>query len=172
MTLTSGGELHIKGDIGSPTRSIEYEVEGSILGDASLSVLSAGADPSVGSLPTNMTDFYGHTQTEYGRCFGESASTLTAYMRRLTEGSYYTITAFQGEAQEFSADRDESVALYKTNTGTPFVSGDNVNVVLYRREKNTAFSWSSVTSWGTYVSASYNCIFSTYDYKWVISDNA
>jgi hypothetical protein len=63
MTLVASGDLHIRGIIQDPTRSIELEVEGSFSPSGrSLTTLSNDADPTVGSLPTNMTDFYGHEQ--------------------------------------------------------------------------------------------------------------
>ncbi len=60
MTLVSSGILNLKGSSGDPTRSIEYECEGNVTGDFSLTTAQGIASAYVGSLPTNMTDFYGY----------------------------------------------------------------------------------------------------------------
>jgi hypothetical protein len=60
MTLVSSGILNLKGTSGDPTRSIEWECEGNVTGDFSLTTAQGIASAYVGSLPTDMTDFYGY----------------------------------------------------------------------------------------------------------------
>ncbi len=61
MTLVSSGILNLKGSSAAPTRSIEFECEGNYTGDFSLTTAQGIASAYVGSLPTDMTDFYGYT---------------------------------------------------------------------------------------------------------------
>jgi hypothetical protein len=59
MTITTG-TIFLKGTTNSS--SIKYEITGNASGTASLRDMSDFADPTVGSLPTGMRDFAGHTQ--------------------------------------------------------------------------------------------------------------
>lgn len=59
MTITTG-TIELKGT--TNTSSIAFEVEGSVTGTISLVTMSNNASPTVGSLPTGMRDFAGHTQ--------------------------------------------------------------------------------------------------------------
>ena len=60
MALESSGILHLKGYFAFPTRSIEMECEGNVTGDFNLTTAQSIASDYVGSLPTDMTDFYGY----------------------------------------------------------------------------------------------------------------
>lgn len=62
MTLEASGQLWLKGTGEADTRSIQFEVQGNRTGNASLLTLGNAADPSVGTAPYSMSDFYGHTQ--------------------------------------------------------------------------------------------------------------
>jgi hypothetical protein len=59
MTITTG-TIFLKGTTNSS--SIKYEITGNASGTVSLRDMSDFADPSVGTLPTGMRDFAGHTQ--------------------------------------------------------------------------------------------------------------
>ena len=59
MTLTTG-TLELKG--AANTSSIYFEIRGTTSGTACLTLMSNEASPTVGSLPTGMRDFAGHTQ--------------------------------------------------------------------------------------------------------------
>jgi len=56
MALVTSGDIHLKGSLVAPTRSIEYECEGAISGDFNMITANTIAGFT---LPTNMTDFYG-----------------------------------------------------------------------------------------------------------------
>ena len=60
MTLVSSGELDLKGGFFSTTHSIEWECEGNLTGDFSLTDAQGIAASYVGALPVDQTDFYGY----------------------------------------------------------------------------------------------------------------
>jgi len=73
MTLVSSGDLHLTGSSGAPTRSIEYECEGTYNG-YSLTTAQNKASAYVGALPTSITDFYELTYSDVVIDFSDSIS--------------------------------------------------------------------------------------------------
>jgi len=171
MTLVSSGILNLKGSAGTPTRSIEYELEGAISGDVSLLTMLAAADPPY-PVDSGMTEFYGYSHgPAYGDMYGQSTG-FVGYIKRVTHTGVYTISLDQSITLEFTADQDEDTRVDRTAGGAPFRFIDSAGAVIYRRAKGTSDSWVAQQSWGTgdYTSQAYSCDFSTYDYQWDIND--
>ena len=135
-------------------------------GSKSLVDCSNDASPTVGTLPTSLSDFASHTQ-DWGRMYSLEAVTLTPYIQRKTETTYYLMNST--ETLEFTGDRDENCAVYKSGTGTAIVSGDAVRLRIYRRTKQTTDSWVLDTTHTTYISTIlYACVFTVYDYRFYL----
>ena len=175
MTLVISGSIGINSiGIGLSNTSIVEEVLGSYQ-STDLLALQAASDPEVGS-PTNVsvTDFYGHTQDEWGQCYGQSDGTRTGYIKRVTQGNTYLIsTSDLTPNEKFEGNQNENVRVDRTNTGTAFIAADKCICYLYKRTKNTSGSWGSpIQTWvppSYYLSQAYACDFDTYDYLWLIA---
>lgn len=162
MTLTTG-TLKLKGTPASGNASIAGEVEGKdFTGTYTLFDAHDEADPSVGTLPTGMRDFSGHTQS-WGREYGETISLLNnPQIERNEQGGTYAIGG--AESLEFTHDRNETTRC--TNGGTLYVTGDNLPATFYRRTKQTSGSWTVDWTQDPYLSEWRGGAARLYDYKW------
>lgn len=168
MALEASGILWMHSTTNGNSRSIYYEVYGETASGVSYFTDIVGdSDPIVSaSLPHYFSDFYSHTQTTYGRCYGEDDHVL--YNFWLYDGSSYIAVSTTGtETIEFiGSGSAQSVSGHKTSSGGNFLLTDNVAMQVYRRTKNTSNVWGVyVQVWNPYVSQSYTCDFTTYDYK-------
>lgn len=156
MTLPASGTIKLS--------EIIQEIYGQdITGGKSLVDCSNDADPTVGSLPTSMSDFYSHTQ-DWGRMYSVELVSITPYIQRKEELTYYLMNS--SETLEFTGDRNEFCAVYKSSGGAAIVSGDNVRLRIYRRAKQTTDSWVLHTTHTVYISTIlYQCDFTIYDYR-------
>jgi hypothetical protein len=130
------------------------------------------ADPAVsgGTLPVSMRDFSGHTQ-KWGRVYGQEDISFDVWSYTPTQG----YDAFGGtETLLYTADRNDSVYLYKSGTGTAITSGDAIRVELYTRTKQSSDSWSFSVGWNNYDTATdgpHSLTSTISDYKFIITNN-
>jgi hypothetical protein len=170
MTLVTGGTLWMVSTTDGNNRSILYEISG---GGGSppttLNQLATSSDPSIGTLPHLMSDFYGHTQgTLLGRAYCTNNWTTTAYYQHGTGNTYSSPTSDNTTLKLTSVQSSVVCSMAEGPLGQAFGSG-TVSCTLERRTKQTGGGWSSVTSWADYTSQTYTCDFSTYDYLWTIT---
>lgn len=174
MTLPASGNIAMKAyATGSNAESIEYEVTGAVSGTG-YSLLDAQADsvPEVGS-PTNVrfSDFYGHSQG-LGETYGLESDGREGWLGPQTDGGYYDL----GGADPIysSVYETEDIIIYKDNTGTAFNpgAGDNVDVKVYRRDKDSTASWGTAVHtepcYASLAEQAYTCDFANYDYQFEI----
>lgn len=157
MTLPASGNLSL--------REVIEEVYGvGIAGSKSLVNCFNDADPAVsgGTLPVSIRDFLSHTQS-WGRSYSELGISYTAYIKRISNGTRYLMDS--GPSLEFTADRNESLAVYKDVSDTPIGAGEAITLKLYRRTKQSSDAWTLDTTLNSYTSGSFSCAFNTYDYK-------
>jgi hypothetical protein len=144
---------------------------------------------SIGSLPFSLRDVieeiygvgYSGTKSLYDchtdadpAVTGSSTVKLTlgGYLKRETQGDYHAFAG--GETLEFTGDRNESVGVYKSGTGTPITAGDAVRLEIYYRTKQTSGSWTFSVGWNNYASATYGphaLTLTVNDYKFVLTTN-
>jgi hypothetical protein len=132
---------------------------------------NADPDVSAGALPVELRSFAGHTQ-DWGRVYSHETISLGGYLKRETQGDYHAFAG--GETLEFTGDRNESVGVYKSGTGTPITAGDAVRLEIYYRTKQTSGSWTFSVGWNNYASATYGphaLTLTVNDYKFVLTTN-
>lgn len=156
MTLPASGNITL----------IEITEELFGVGVTGKTLLECGTEAGF-SPPVSMSDFYSYAQS-WGRVYSDISISYTAYIKRLSEGSYYQVVS--PETLRFTGDRNENVAVYQDNDGsdTPISAGETITLKLYRRTKQTSDSWTLDTTFNTYTSGSFGLILSSYDYKIVL----
>jgi len=144
-----------------------YEITGAVGGIWRMVQAQILSDPSVGSLPVTSSDFYSHSQAAApeGRLYVTNGSGADTHLW----GPVFRGTIHDGASEQLryisSTGNSETLSLKKTSGGTDYVSGDSVDMDVFRRTKQTSGTWgTAVQSWSPYTSQTYNCDFGTYDY--------
>lgn len=161
MALPSSGEMSVSQIIN------EVSCGAQSTGDLSWAVANSNPVVSGGSMPADASEFYSHTQScvpAWGSLYKQSVLQQVALIYDDAGNFIDAISPGTNESIAWQPNQNSFTKLTDSQ-GQDFLSGDNIKVTVYYRNKGGS-GWNILNSWNNYASQVVSMTFDTYDYKW------